>query len=204
LPGGALHDGGGNHLTLAGLLPLQEGAKPMPDDEQRTPGVIPVAAQEFIAQLRAMTRWLEGLSAAGARMPSAADIFPLPGALSAAQLSSITDSITAQRRSIGALQAQLSAFDQQLAVLEQILGPLGEWSNTWAEFEQRLLPKRPRPETGDPGPASSLPSHAVRSALKKGRADRPNLGTADWTVMVHGQIINWLWLVSSATCPGCP
>ncbi len=33
----------------------------MPEDEQSTPGVIPVAAKEIIAQLRAMTRWLEGL-----------------------------------------------------------------------------------------------------------------------------------------------
>jgi hypothetical protein len=142
---------------LTGLQPRPEGAKPMPDDEQSTPGVIPAAAQQFIAQLRAMTQWLEGLSGAGARVPAAADIFPLPGALSAAQLASVADSITAQRRSIAALQAQLSAFDQQLAVLEQILGPLGEWSRTWAEFERRLLPNRPHPEAGGPGPASSLP-----------------------------------------------
>ncbi len=127
----------------------------MPDDEQRTSGMIPAVTHEFVAQLRAMTQWLESLSTAGGRMPSATEVFPLPGAFSAAQLTSVADSITAQRRSIEALQAQLSAFDQQLAILEQLIGPLAEWSATWAEFEQRMLPKRPHPEAGDPGPGSS-------------------------------------------------
>jgi hypothetical protein len=157
----------------------------MPDDEQGTPGVIPAAAQEFIAQLRTMTRWLEGLSAAGARVPAAADVFPLPGALSAAQLASVADSITAQRRSIAALQAQLSAFDQQLAVLEQILGPLGEWSRTWAEFEHRLLPRRPRPEAGDPGPATALPIHSPAAARPLGCHDADFRATKAWPVLTR-------------------
>ena len=54
-------------------------------------------------------------------------------------MASITDSIAAQRRSIAALQAQLSSFDEQLEVLEQILGPLAQWSRSWADLEQRLL-----------------------------------------------------------------
>lgn len=72
--------------------------------------------------------------------------FLLPGALSAAQLGSIAGSVAAQRRSIEALKAQLSAFDEQLAVLEQILAPLADWSRTWAELEQRLLMTRRAPE----------------------------------------------------------
>jgi hypothetical protein len=72
----------------------------------------------------------------------------LPGALSAAQLNSITDNIAAQRHSIAALQAQLSSFDEQLAVLEQILGPLAEWSKAWADFEQRLVNMSPKPQAG--------------------------------------------------------
>jgi hypothetical protein len=80
--------------------------------------------------------------------------------MSAAQLTSIADSIAAQRRSIEALKAQLSSFDQQLAALEQILGPLAQWSGTWAELEQRLLnlgrgPGGQGPATG-PSPDSSL------------------------------------------------
>ena len=145
----------------------------MPDDEQRVSGaeqsapgaqpgaergrsgVIPAMAEGFAAQVRAMTQWLEGLSAAGGQLPSAPETFPLPGAFSAAQLMSVADSITAQRRSIEALQAQLSAFDRQLAVLEQLMGPLAQWSSTWAEFEHRMLPGRPHPGAGDPGPAGS-------------------------------------------------
>jgi len=61
-------------------------------------------------------------------------------------MTSITDSIAAQRRSIAALKAQLSSFDEQLAVLEQILGPFTEWSKTWADLEQRLLRMGRRPE----------------------------------------------------------
>ena len=63
-------------------------------------------------------------------------------------MSSITDSIAAQRRSIEALKTQLSSFDEQLAVLENILGPLAEWSRTWADLEQRILNMGPRPEAG--------------------------------------------------------
>jgi hypothetical protein len=68
------------------------------------------------------------------------------GALSAAQVTAITDSIAAQRRSIAALQAQLSSFDEQLAVLESMLGPLTQWSKSWADVEQRFLNMGRRPE----------------------------------------------------------
>ena len=60
---------------------------------------------------------------------------PLPGALSAKELKSISTTVAAQRSSIQGLQAQLTAFDEQLAVLEGILGPLTEWSSRWADLE---------------------------------------------------------------------
>ena len=60
-------------------------------------------------------------------------MLPPPGALSAAQLSAMTSAVAAQRGSIEGLVAQLRAFDEQLEVLERILGPLAEWSRTWAE-----------------------------------------------------------------------
>jgi hypothetical protein len=111
----------------------------MADDEQGTSGIVPGLAEEFIAQLRGITHRLEGLAGASTWLPPVPGVFPLPGALSAAQLKSIAESVAAQRRSIEALQAQLSAFDGQLAALEQILRPLAEWSGAWAELEQRLL-----------------------------------------------------------------
>ena len=116
----------------------------MADDEQSTSGLVSGLVEDFIAQLRTVTEGLEGLAGAGARAPLAPGAFPLPGALSAAQLTSIASSVGAQRRSIEALKAQLSSFDEQLAVLEQILAPLAEWSRTWAELEQRLLIVRRR------------------------------------------------------------
>ncbi|MFI5259391.1 MAG: hypothetical protein ACHQ01_07275 [Candidatus Limnocylindrales bacterium] len=124
----------------------------MADEEQDTSGVIPGLAEAFIAQLRAITGGLESLAGSGAPLPPVPGAFPLPGALSGAQLRSVAETVAAQRRSIEALQAQLSAFDGQLAVLEQILSPLAEWSSTWAEFEQRLLSMgQPREPPGGPG-----------------------------------------------------
>src|SRR5260370_33731616 len=120
----------------------------MADDKQTTPDAVPRVAQEFIGQLRAATQRLEDLARFGGPVPPAPGAPALPGALSAAQMTSITDSIAAQRRSIEALKAQLSSFDEQLAVLEQILGPLAEWSRTWADLEQQLLNMGRRPEAG--------------------------------------------------------
>jgi hypothetical protein len=111
----------------------------MADDEQSTSGMVSGLVQDFIAQLHAVTEGLEDLAGSGARRPLAPGTFPLPGALSAAQLTAISGSVAAQRKSIEALKAQLSSFDEQLAVLEQILSPLTEWSKTWAQVEGRLL-----------------------------------------------------------------
>ena len=62
-------------------------------------------------------------------------------------MKSITESIASQRLSIEALKAQLSSYDEQLGVLEQLLGPLTEWSKTWADLEERLLKMGHRPQT---------------------------------------------------------
>jgi hypothetical protein len=120
----------------------------MTDDEQDLSGAVPRLIQEFTGQLREATERLQGLTGLGGRLPAMTGAFPMPGALSAAQMTSITDSIAAQRRSIEALKAQLSSFDEQLAALEQIIGPLAEWSRTWAEFEQRLMNLGRWPEAG--------------------------------------------------------
>jgi hypothetical protein len=121
----------------------------MADDERSTSGMVPGMVQAFIAQLHATTERLEDLAGFGGRLPQASGALPLPGALSAAQMRSIADSIAAQRRSIEALKAQLSSFDEQLAAMEQILGPLADWSRTWADLEQRLLNMGRRPSAGD-------------------------------------------------------
>lgn len=111
----------------------------MADEETTSSGAVPGMVSDFLAQLRASTERLESITGLRGRFPASPGLPPLPGALSAAQLTSIQDTIAAQRRSIEALQAQLSAFDEQLAVLEQMLGPFTEWSKNWADLEQRLL-----------------------------------------------------------------
>jgi len=143
----------------------------MADDEQRTPGALAGLVEEYFARLRAVTEGLQGLAGSHPQRQRAAGGLPLPGALSAAQLAAITDSIAAQRRSIEALKTQLSMFDEQLAALEQILGPLAQWGSMWAELEQRLL-NLPRPP-GSGGPARSLPGAAIPGGhASAGRAAR--------------------------------
>ena len=122
---------------------LAKRITPMADDEQDTSGSVPALIQEFIGQLRAAAEDAGGLHPTPQASPGA---LARPGALSAAQMASITDSIAAQRRSIGELKTQLSTYDEQLAVLESILGPLAQWSEQWADLEQRLVNLGARPE----------------------------------------------------------
>jgi len=122
----------------------------MADDQKSTSGEVPDLMQEFIAQLRGAAERLEGLTGLGGSLPSGSALPSLPpwlapGASSAAQLETVA-SVAAQRRSIEALKTQLTAFDEQLAVLEQILEPLAEWGRTWAVLEQRLMNVRRGPE----------------------------------------------------------
>jgi hypothetical protein len=140
--------GGNDGVVAAAAARLPERITPMAEDDKTASGVVPRLVQEFTAQLGTITGRLEELAGLGGGKPLTPGTLPLPGGLSAAQMSSVTDSIAAQRRSIAALQAQLSSFDEQLAVLEQILGPLTEWSRTWAELEQRLLNLGRKPESG--------------------------------------------------------
>lgn len=111
-------------------------------DEQGTSGFI----QPLIARLRMISEELAGMTGLGESLftqsVSALPGLPLPGALSAAQLTAIASGLAAQRSSIAAMQAQLTAFDEQLAALEQILGPLAEWSKKWAEFEKLVTSAR--------------------------------------------------------------
>ena len=99
--------------------------------------------QLWTNQLRRITEELTGmagLSESALSLPvRSLQGLPHPGALSAAQLNLIASSVASQRQSIAAMQAQLRVLDEQLAMLEGILGPLAEWSNTWAEFEGLVM-----------------------------------------------------------------
>ena len=105
--------------------------------------------QLWTVQLRTITEGMVGMTGLGRSvLPQPVGLLqglPLPAALSAAQLSSIARGVAAQRSSIAALQAQLAVFDEQLVVLEGILGPLAEWGRTWAEFEGLVMNARRNP-----------------------------------------------------------
>src|SRR3954470_16705350 len=115
----------------------QEGPAGDGAAEARDPGLVSRSIDEFVSQLRSFTDRARGL-AAGA-VPSGLSLPTLPsppGAMSAAQLRAIADSVKAQRASLQAMTAQFRAFDEQLAVFERILEPLVEWSATWARLEE--------------------------------------------------------------------
>ena len=121
-------------------------------DEQGASEGFPGLIQPWTARLRRITEELAGMTGLSetlfAQTVSSVQGWPLPGAVSAAQLTAIASGVAAQRSSIAALQAQLVVFDEQLAALEEITGPLAEWSRTWADFERLVMNARrdPRPE----------------------------------------------------------
>lgn len=122
----------------------------MSDEEEDKSGAIPRLMEKLLAQVRGITERLEGLTRVGESLPSLPAALSLsrlrnlltPGALSAAQLNALVTNITEQRRSIRTLKKDLKVFDQQLAALERILGPLVEWSRTWADLEERVTGHR--------------------------------------------------------------
>ena len=101
-------------------------------------GLVGRSIDEFVSQLRGFTD--RALAMAGS-VPSRLSLPALPsppGALSAAQLRAVAQTVRAQRQSITAMRGQLDAFDQQLAVFERLLDPLVEWSATWARLEEAV------------------------------------------------------------------
>jgi hypothetical protein len=55
-----------------------------------------------------------------------------------AEFDVLVEEIHAQRLTVQALQAELSAFDHQLDVLEKSLAPLESWTRQWARLRQSL------------------------------------------------------------------
>jgi hypothetical protein len=95
--------------------------------------------EEFVNQLRGFTDRARGLAQGAVPPRLGLPALPSPpGALSAAQLRAIAQAVHAQREQMRAMREQLEAFDAQLAVFEKILGPLVEWSATWARLEEAV------------------------------------------------------------------
>jgi hypothetical protein len=99
-------------------------------------GLVGRSIDEFVHQLRSFTERARGMAgAATAKLPA---LPSPPGAMSAAQLRTVAQAVSAQRKSIAAMTAQLEAYDQQLAVFERLIDPLVEWSATWARLEEAV------------------------------------------------------------------
>jgi hypothetical protein len=109
-----------------------------PDNAGRESGLVARSIDEFVNQLRGFGDRVQGLAGAVPGRLSLPALPSPPGAMSAAQLRAIAQSISAQRKSLGAMRAQLDAFDEQMAVFERIIDPLVEWSTTWASLEAAI------------------------------------------------------------------
>jgi hypothetical protein len=138
-----------------------ERTEPEPEPASGAPGtsgLVGRSIEEFVHQLRGFTDRARAVAGSvPGRLPLPALPSP-PGAMSAAQLKAIAQTVSAQRQSIAAIRAQLEAFDEQLAVFERILDPLVEWSSTWARLEEAVgdLVRRDGAEGRDvPGPEKS-------------------------------------------------
>ena len=102
-------------------------------------GLVGRSIEEFVQQLRGFTDRARGLAQCAVPTRLALPALPSPpGAMSAAQLRAIAQAVHAQREQMRAMREQLEAFDAQLEVFEKILGPLVEWSSTWAKLEEAV------------------------------------------------------------------
>jgi hypothetical protein len=126
------------------------GEQEHPEPTTATGGLVGRSIDEFVSQLRGFSD--RARSIAG-NVPSKLHLPVLPsppGAMSAAQLRTVQQTVNAQRQSIAAMRAQLDAFDGQLAVFERLIDPLVEWSSTWAQLE-KAVGDFVRPGTADDG-----------------------------------------------------
>ena len=128
----------------------------MAADQERADqgGIVSRSIEEFVHQLRGFSDRARTMAGSVPSKLSLPALPSPPGALSAAQLRAVAQTVGAQRQSIAAMQAQLEAFDQQLAVFERLIDPLVEWSATWARLEE-AVGDFVRPGTADGGAPES-------------------------------------------------
>jgi hypothetical protein len=100
------------------------------------PGLVGRSIDEFVTQLRGFTERARSLAGGASSALSLPALPSPPGALSAAQVAAVAQTVSAQRQQIAAMSSQLEAFDKQLAVFERILEPLVAWSSSWARLEE--------------------------------------------------------------------
>ena len=113
-------------------------------------GLLQSAMDEFVARTRAVANLVGsvGSGALGA-MPE-----PVPTTVTrmlkslqqlvdqappfTAEFDVLVEELHAQRLTVQALQAELTAFDHQLEVIEKSLAPLESWAHQWTRLRQSL------------------------------------------------------------------
>lgn len=122
------------------------------EDQAAHHGVLQSTFDMFLTSTRAVTDLVTHAGSAGARAvvpdPVLGQVTRMLTALRsmAEQVPQITDELDvlvsevhAKRLSIQALQAELSALDHQLEILETTLAPVQAWSRQWNRVQHALL-----------------------------------------------------------------
>jgi len=137
----------------------------MPEqDETHRYGLLQSAMEELLERTRAVVKLVgsvggEALSAIPEPVP--ATVTRLLKSLQqlieqappfTAEFDVLIEEIRAQRLTVQALQAELSAFEHQLDVLEKSLAPLENWAHQWARLRQSMAETldSTAPEPGPP------------------------------------------------------
>jgi len=120
------------------------------EGETHRNGLLQSAMDEFVARTRAVAN-LVGTVGSGAlgAMPE-----PVPTTVTrmlkslqrlvdqappfTAEFDVLVEELHAQRLTVQALQAELTAFDHQLEVIEKSLAPLESWAHQWTRLRQSL------------------------------------------------------------------
>lgn len=127
------------------------------ENDQRH-GVLQAAVDVFLDRTRAVTELMASAgSGALGRVPE-----PVPSAVTrmlsslrelaeqappiTAELSVLIEEVHAKRISIQALQAELTALDHQLEILERALAPVEMWNKNWERLQHSLTRTLDLPE----------------------------------------------------------
>ena len=131
------------------------------EGETHRSGLLQSAMDEFVARTRAVATLVGsvGSDALGA-MPE-----PVPATVTrmlsslqqlvdqappfTAEFDVLVEELHAQRLTVQALQAELTAFDHQLEVIEKSLAPLESWAHQWTRLRQSLTETL---QSADPDP----------------------------------------------------
>ena len=107
------------------------------DDGPERPTDLLGQLQDVVGRIGSVAGHLPGVSSVVEQLPALPHV-PLPGALSSAQVEAVVSAFRAQRATIAATRISLDAFEQQLVVLEEMLGPLQSVTRQWAAVERHL------------------------------------------------------------------